>query len=78
MEGFSRKKGGARELLVRERVIWGPEHLWGTGERERERLYHRACLSFLWVMERTCVTDYPTGCNEKIRDCFIKIVSKKG
>lgn len=47
MEGFSRKKGGARELLVRERVIWGPEHLGGDrGKRKGEVIsYGLPCLS---------------------------------
>lgn len=54
MEGFCCKKGGARELLVKEKKgLFGgrPSSLWG-----KKKVFIIGCLSFLWAMERAHVT----------------------
>lgn len=40
MEGFYRKKDGARELLTKEKKVKA---------RDRQYFYHAGCLFFLWV-----------------------------
>ena len=59
LEGFYRKRGGARELVTKERIIFRPGCLvWG---KENCKCFNHAnCLFFLVgeEMERVLVTDY--------------------
>ena len=74
MEGFYRKKGGARELLAKrkERVIFRPRH-GGTGGKELQAF---DCVDFSspWVgKERVTLADYLIGADRKIPDWLMKI-----
>lgn len=58
MKGFSRKKGGARELLRKENKGLGQGQLFFRGREWEEFL---SCQLLLWEIERIHVTDYFTG-----------------
>lgn len=62
MEGLYRKKGGARELLGKEKkalfFVWD---IFSLGEEQGRGFYYVDCLFFPLGIERACVTDYLTG-----------------
>lgn len=64
IEGFYRKKGGARELLTEEETSF----LGGAGRV----IIQMAC--FCGEMERAHVTDYYIGVDQKIPDWLIKVM----
>lgn len=53
---FYRKKAGARELLTKERIIWGLERLLLVGKRIARIFITPDC--FPWGMERAYMADY--------------------
>ena len=70
---FYRKKGGARELLIKEkkRIVFRPRHLWGWGNSKD---FYCAGHLFLWGIDKAHMTDYLIGADQKILDWLIKTV----
>lgn len=65
------KEGGARELVEKERIIWGRGHLF-FGGREGRRFLCR--LPLLWWMERAYLTSYLMVLEQKIPYWGIKVL----
>ena len=83
IEGFYRKKGGARELLAKEKKELFLDQDIFLKSREGRDFLCADCFFFLWGqgsglggagwIERAHVTDYLIGANQKILNWLIKI-----
>ncbi|KAF6372055.1 hypothetical protein mRhiFer1_009792 [Rhinolophus ferrumequinum] len=68
MEGFCRKKGGARMFLTKENKGLFLDQYIFCGEGNSKDFYHTDCLFFLWWMEKARMTDYLIDIDQKIPD----------